>query len=78
MYLIPYEYVLQEVAISPTFDFRIFLDAKLWKTILKIRFSIYFSPPKKKLTEIWPPPPPKKSENYTNAIISSIFSGDQR
>ncbi len=44
-YLIPYEYVLQEVAIFPTFDFLIFLDAKLWKTITKFRFSIYFSPP---------------------------------
>ncbi len=40
MYLIPYlilyKYVLQEVAISPTSDFWIFLDAKLWKAIPKI------------------------------------------
>ncbi len=57
-YLTPYKYVLQEVAISPTFDFRILLDAKLWKTIPKIRFSIYFSSPKK-LTEIWPFSPKK-------------------
>ncbi len=28
MYLIPYQYVLQEVTISPTFDFRIFLNAE--------------------------------------------------
>ncbi len=32
-YLISYEYVLQEEVISLTFDFRIFLDAKLWNTI---------------------------------------------
>ncbi len=75
-YLIPEEYVLHEVVISPTFDFRIFLDAKLWKMIPKIWFSICFSPPKKidRNMAVFP----KKSENYTNAIISSIFSGDQK
>ncbi len=77
MYLIPYEYILQEVAISPSFDFRNFLDAKLWKTIPKIRFSIYFSP-LKKIDWNMAIFLKKKSENYTNAIISLIFSGGQK
>ncbi len=64
-YLIFYEYVLQEVAILPTFDFRIFLDAKLWKTIPKIRFSIYFSRPNKIDGNIAAVPPPKKKVKIT-------------
>ncbi len=43
MYLIPYEYI-REVAILPTFDFRIFLDAKLWKTTLKYDYPFTFHP----------------------------------
>ncbi len=35
---------------SPPCDFQIFFDAKLLKTIHRIRFSIYFWPPEKIFT----------------------------
>ncbi len=79
MYLIPYKYLPQEVAISLTFGFQIILDAKLWKTIPRIRFSVYFWP-QKKLTEIWLPPPPKKRKlhqchNFVNFFWLSKVNG---